>query len=579
MAEKIVAIVGARLNSSRLPGKQLLPLAGKPMIARIVDRLRTVPELDQIILATTADDYNRPLRDWAASYGVECLAYDGDVNDLVGRVDKAAGMSGASQILYICGDCPLIEPATLSRMIAAMAATPGAGLVKLRPPQAGKRFIHEGFDLYARAFWQAMEQVAFEPFEREHIGAVYHHLNKVQPAAIAWVDEPEKYTEVDHRISVDTPSDYRFMRRLYTEWYHDNPADSLLSLDWVMDRLMREPELASMNKHVHQKMVGENSALVAIITEAGPSVGMGHLSRCLAVAAALQDYLGARAELFIMGEPVEREELKLIPHQWLSADDLVDALDNRVLDGCVVDVQAVMPELATFLGAAKNDFPCVGIDTAREDEALFDHIWVPSFYGCPARQSRLGGKLSFGWDHFLLPSAVGASGHADNGLIVLTGGGDVAGLGQVWPPLIEARVTKQTPVSWVQGPYAAAPDIGDVNGRWHVLKAPSDLPDRLSSYRAALCVFGVSFFECLQADIPVVTFDPVGAANPDEWQELKRVLPDFIATNAAEAVNMAASVLAKGSDENMGQPYSREMRQGPRNFALCLADLMQGRTG
>ena len=71
MARKVAAVIGARLNSSRLPGKQLLPLAGRPLIAHIVERLRHVEGLDQIVLATTADDFNKPLRDWAATSGVE----------------------------------------------------------------------------------------------------------------------------------------------------------------------------------------------------------------------------------------------------------------------------------------------------------------------------------------------------------------------------------------------------------------------------------------------------------------------------------------------------------------------------
>ncbi|WP_417450190.1 cytidylyltransferase domain-containing protein [Kordiimonas sp.] len=575
MADKIVAIVGARLNSSRLPGKHLLPLAGKPMIARIIDRLRTVPELDGIMLATTADDYNKPLRDWAQGYGVDCLAYEGDVNDLVGRIDAAAELSGAAQILYICGDCPLIEPETLSRMIAAMAATPDAGLAKLRPPAGGGGFIHEGFDLYSLAFWRAMEKVAHEPFEREHVGAVYHHLSMVTPAAVAWAAEPERYATIEHRISVDTPSDYRFIRRIYADWYRENPDNSIVSLDWVMERLQREPDLAAINRHVHQKKVGENSAAIAIITETGPKVGMGHLSRSLVVAAALQDYLGAKAELFIIGEPIEREELKLIPHHWISENAIAVALGNKAYQACVVDMQIVALPVTAFLEQRPTDMPAIGIDVAQKDEALFDHVWVPSFYSCPERQARLPGKLSFGWDHFLLAQAQPGDRQSEKSLLVLTGGGDVAELGKIWPALIDDSIGTDTTVCWVRGPYADAPDIKDINGRWRVLDAPTDLADRLTSFSTALCVFGVSFFECLQANVPTVTFDPLGVANPEEWATLRKTLPAFVAGDAEEAVSKAAELLRQPDVGAEPQSFASKMREGPQRFALCMANLMQ----
>ena len=79
--KKVLAVIGARLNSSRLPGKQLLDLAGKPLIERIFQRLEKIPQLSQIVLATTADDYNQPLLQWAQRVGKQVFAFEGDVND------------------------------------------------------------------------------------------------------------------------------------------------------------------------------------------------------------------------------------------------------------------------------------------------------------------------------------------------------------------------------------------------------------------------------------------------------------------------------------------------------------------
>jgi len=574
MAQKVAAVIGARLNSSRLPGKQLLPLAGKPLITHIVERLRRVKGLDQIMLATTADDFNKPLRDWAAENGVECLAYEGDVNDLVGRVDTAFSQTGADQLLYICGDCPLIEPSTLERMIEAMRATPRAGLAKLRPAADGKRFIHEGFDLYARDFWQAMVEVAHEPFEREHIGAVYHHLGRVTPDAIAWVDEPAHFAAVDHRISVDTPSDYRFMRRIYADWFASRDAHEIVDLSHVIVRLENEPDLAAMNHHVHQKQVGENSKSVLVVTEAGPKAGMGHLSRSLVLAAALQDYVGAKVQLLIIGPQVEREELALIPHEWLDEANVQAELAGRTADLLVVDVQRVTGGLRAYL-AGSAIHPAIGIDVGEADEDFFDHVWVPSFYMAPERAGRLNGRLSYGWDHYLLGATPGQAPGEGKKLIVLTGGGDVAALGNVWPRLLDQSLEADIQVDWVQGPYANEPDVGGIEERLNVLKSPGDLSSRIAGYHAALSVFGVSFFECLQADVPVVTCDPVGVSNPQEWESLKTALPGQVADCAEEAVGLLAGLM-EGRTELHSHELATQMREGPRKFAALAADLLAG---
>ena len=211
MAEKVTAIIGARLNSSRLPGKQLLDLAGKPMIGRLLDRIKSVPEIDQIALATTADDYNADLLAWGNKESIKSYGYTGDIDDLMGRVDYVFSDMGGDILVYVCGDSPLIEPSTLSRLVKALKNTPEAEIPVFAPREDGNSYIHEGFGIYRRDFWHKMMAQSQEPFEREHVGAVHHALGKVCPDHVAEVVEPDIYAALDHRISVDTPSDYRFV--------------------------------------------------------------------------------------------------------------------------------------------------------------------------------------------------------------------------------------------------------------------------------------------------------------------------------------------------------------------------------
>lgn len=585
MAGRVVAVIGARLNSSRLPGKQLLPLAGKPLIERLVNRLERADGIDHIMLATTADDYNKPLRDWATGYGLDCLAYAGDVNDLVGRVDTAVKQSGADHLLYVCGDSPLVEPSTISRLIAAMQANPDAGTAHLKANKPGGKFVHEGFDIYERSFWDATVAVAHEPFEREHIGAVYHHLHKVAPKAVAWVREPAVFEGVDHRVSVDTPSDYRFMRRIYEDWYAEHPADSLVDLTHVLKRVATEPGLAAINKHVHQKRVAEKNPSVAIITEIAPHIGLGHLSRSLVAAAALQDYLGAKVTLYIKGEPVEREELALIPHRWYAEEGEAGVLGRVQADVVIVDVKAHSRALDHWLHSAGKGLLRIAIDPLAGEEAAFDHVWLPSFFAAKTTRQRLNGRMSFGWDHYLIAPSHGGGQVAPEEdkirLLVLTGGGDVAGMAGVWPELCAEKLPGNVHVNWVVGPYAAEPEIPPgLEGRCTLAHRPNGIHALAAASDVVLCVFGVSFFEALQTGKPVIVADPIGAALPEEWAALREALPGFVASSPEEAVDLLADYLggkaAVGADID---EVRRAISQGPEKFALCVNALIAAKEG
>lgn len=149
---KTIGVVGARLNSSRLPGKHLLDLADKPLIERIFERLELTPELDHIILATTADEYNQPLIKWALDTNRKVFAYDGDVNDLTARVNAVAQMYDAEIIAFFCGDSPLIEPDAVSRILRTYAKSPDADAVAFQRKE-GFDYVYGGIQIYRRKIW------------------------------------------------------------------------------------------------------------------------------------------------------------------------------------------------------------------------------------------------------------------------------------------------------------------------------------------------------------------------------------------------------------------------------------------
>ena len=141
---RIAAIIQARMGSSRLPGKSLMPLAGKPLIWHVVHRLKAVRGLSDIVLATTTAAADDALAAWAAMNGVACVR--GPEDDVLGRFAMAAESCDPDIIVRVNADAPLIDAAFIEAMLAAMTAE-DADFVMLAP---GAVAAHDGVDPMSR---------------------------------------------------------------------------------------------------------------------------------------------------------------------------------------------------------------------------------------------------------------------------------------------------------------------------------------------------------------------------------------------------------------------------------------------
>ncbi len=540
----VIGVIGARLNSSRLPAKHLLDLAGQPMIARIVQRLERIPELDQIVLATTADEYNRPLVDWAQQSGCPVFAHEGDVDDLVGRIDAVVAEARPHIVVYFCGDSPLIDPGTVSRMIRALQQSPAADHVRLLPAPGYPAFIHEGFSPYRYRTWRHLVDEARTRREREHVGLSLQRFSDSLDT-VSVMDEPV-FSRLQHRISVDTPSDYRFMSEVYRRWYDGHDTDSIVSLPWVMEQLEKDPALRGINAHVRQKAVSDRSIPVFLVTQCGPEIGLGHLMRMRILAHALQDGISAGVRLLIQGDVVEHPQLALLPHRFVSREVSLDTaireeMEERPAAALIFDLAPAW--VPAGLGALLDEQRragrlLIGIDGLFDFASQLDRIHVPSFYLAPRLDALVqAGKVSYGWQNYFLPPVSGNILHQhDSKVLVLTGGSDASGLGRVWPALLDAQLPAETEIHWVQGPFAEAPDLPPrPRLRWECHTAPEDLPSMMSDYSHALVLYGVSLFELLQRGIPSVVLSP-GAGRAAEMQSLAHEEVAVIADSPNEAV-------------------------------------------
>ncbi|MCB1049091.1 MAG: NTP transferase domain-containing protein [Acidobacteria bacterium] len=490
----IIAVVGARLSSSRLPAKHLLDLAGKPLILRVLERLQQVPELDQVWVATTQEPSNQPLIEELNNHQVKVFAYPGPTADLVGRVASLVDQIQPKIVVYVCGDSGLIEPKTLSRLIQAALTQPDH-LPRLALPPSGTVWVHEGFDVYSQTLFAQMVKQSTNESEREHLGSSL----KKNPPPIAEVPEPQCFAVAQKpRLSVDTQADYQVYQALYQDWYQTHPPNSIVDLKWALTQWQENPALQATNQHVQQRSATRRPAQYQLVCALGPEIGLGHLSRCLQLARALQEYCAAGTQLEILGDAIAHPALRFHNHRFHSnRESLIQSLTPHPL---ILDWPKQIPALALPHSGFR-----VLVDPTRNDPADF---WVrPSIMD-------VDGPRQIGGLHALILNPDIRPADRPEHLLVLTGGSDALNLGRSLPALLE---NWPTPIDWVQGPLAPEPQIETgLNVRiWH----NPDMKTLYAQARWAITPFGISFWECLQARIPTLVIADPG--KPHEMAKLE----------------------------------------------------------
>lgn len=233
------------MKSSRLPGKVLLPVCGKPLLELMIERLRQVPELDGIVIATTADPSCQPIEDLAKRLGVGC--FRGSEDDVLDRVLRSAQSAQADLIVELTGDCPLIDPDLVSEVIREFQRRDVdycANVLQRTHPR--------GMDVqvFPTKVLARVAELTNNPSDREHVSIyIYSHPELFRLHNVTSSLTPE---EADLRITVDTPDDFKLVSEIFQRLYPTNPRFRLADIL----KLMREhPELRAINSHVRQKVV------------------------------------------------------------------------------------------------------------------------------------------------------------------------------------------------------------------------------------------------------------------------------------------------------------------------------------
>lgn len=202
-----VAIIQARMSSSRLPGKVLKPLLGLPSIVFMAQRVRQARRIDRLLVATSTDASDDPLAAALAEHGIEC--FRGSLADVLQRFHQAAQHAQADVVLRLTGDCPLIDPELIDRVAACVIDGDAAYATNAVPASYPDGLDVEAMRIEALA---AADTDATLPSDREHVTPFIRREAQRFPAqsvsafadlsAMRWtVDHPDDLAHVEALIA------------------------------------------------------------------------------------------------------------------------------------------------------------------------------------------------------------------------------------------------------------------------------------------------------------------------------------------------------------------------------------------
>jgi spore coat polysaccharide biosynthesis protein SpsF len=502
---RIVAVIQARMGSTRLPGKVLKPVAGKPLLWHIVHRLKASRLIADIAIATTTNPLDEAIVEWGAAENVTVVR--GPEDDVLARFARAAELLDADIIVRVSSDAPFLDAGFIDHLVASMMAQGGDYVLM----EDGALCAHEGVDpLTRRALDKLMMDAGHDPAAREHVTGyfkLYPEFVKVARAA------PYPSLARDGgRLTIDTPDDLAFVEavhaRLEAKAGEANLADLLLLLE-------REPQLRAINAHVKQKPILPSGGLALIRCDGGGKFGYGHVKRMVALGRALRDCESIGVHFALNGEddalvPIRRagfDVTHINSHDEFAALVKTQKPDLLILDGregpTRAQAEALRPDVVLM----------AAIDDGSDLRLACDFAYYP-----PVPQAQTldwtGARTvpRIGWEYALLGlnphlTPIHAHGHRPT-LLVAMGGSDPAGLTEraaraltALDPVLRIRFVISNGMKDAQKVAAA---IVAIKSNYETVEGADDLSTEYATADMALCAFGVTAYELAAFGVPAL---------------------------------------------------------------------------
>jgi spore coat polysaccharide biosynthesis protein SpsF len=241
---RIIASVEARMGSSRLPGKVLADVCGKPSLLRLMDRLKRATTLDGIVIATTRHAADDALNDLALAAGVAC--FRGSEDDVLNRVVNAHRAMESDLVVEVTGDCTLIDPEIIDLGVNTFLANEAdvvANVVQLSFPMGIDVQVFRLADLIE------VEATVSDPAVREHVSLYfYEHPERYR---ILHLLAPKRYHAPDQRLQLDYPEDLQLIREIHRRLAPR--YGEAFGTPEILELLAADPKLAEINRHCRNK--------------------------------------------------------------------------------------------------------------------------------------------------------------------------------------------------------------------------------------------------------------------------------------------------------------------------------------
>ena len=502
---RIVAVIQARMGSTRLPGKVLRPVAGKPLLWHIVHRLKASRLIEEIAIATTVNPLDEAIVEFGAAHGVAVIR--GPEDDVLARFAMAAEQLDADIIVRVSSDAPFLDARFIDHLVTSMMAQGGDYVLM----EDGAPCAHEGVDpLTRRALVKLMLHAGEDPAAREHVTGYF----KLHPDFVRIARAPAYplLAREGGRLTIDTPDDLAFVEAVHDR-LHARAGEA--SLSDLLLLLEREPELRAINGHVKQKPILPSGGLALIRCDGGGKYGYGHVKRMVALARALRDRESIGVLFALHGTPDAALPIRRAGFETVmieSHDDLAALIRKQSPDLLLLDGREG-PSRGE-LEALRRDIPIVAmIDDGSDARLAADFAYYP-----PVPQARMldwtGARTvpRIGWEWSLL----GLNPHltpvhampARPTLLVAMGGSDPMGLtlraAQALTPLDAAIRIRFVIGTGMADAAKVAAQLVSLKGTYETVEGADDLAVEYASADLALCAFGVTAYELAAFGVPAI---------------------------------------------------------------------------
>jgi spore coat polysaccharide biosynthesis protein SpsF len=237
----LTAIIQARMGSTRLPGKSMMPVENQPILGWIINRTKRAKNVDEVVVATTNLPEDDVIEAFCQKEGIFC--FRGSSDNVLERYFQAAQERHVDIVVRITADCPFIDPKIIDLVIDRYHSTPCD-----YASNSLERTFARGMDTEVFSF--ASLKMAYEQAkkaeEREHVTLfIYRHKELFRLANVS-----AKENHGDLRLTVDTPEDLQLIRRIAKEFASDQ-----FSYEEILELLTKHPSWLAINAHIQQKTV------------------------------------------------------------------------------------------------------------------------------------------------------------------------------------------------------------------------------------------------------------------------------------------------------------------------------------